>query len=920
VTADSGSLHNGLPLPAAHEAEGSRARDFTGLVAIAAAVLCLVVAGAASAEGVSTAIWSHLQLTAGAIGSVVICWTSLRFAPSRSDADFRRIVLWASITWAVVQLTWVVDIVQPGMLPPYAAIAPAGLMIGLVWRCWSLVIRDRFSPIETAAVYLDSSAVALIAGAAVLLSFGPAAAQEVTEPGVLLYAVIFGATISGFVVLYLAVTPIRTRGGALAALAGLLLLAGGLLARSGMTSASWSAVDLVTAGGMVVAAYGCATWTLGPDPSPAFRAVAARIRSALPLVAVAAAPAILVANELAPSDNSAPLALGVDLMVAAILILSVVRQTLLLRERGRMVETVTRAVDTERSLVAELQASERRFRRLVQNSSDVVMVISVDGEVLYQSPAVQRVLGYEVTEEPGQFIFDWTHPEDAAFVKGVLRELAATTDAMRTIELRIRHADGSWRTIEAAGKNMIDDPDVRGIVVNYRDVTDQKALEQQLVHDAFHDPLTGLANRALFTDRVEHGLQRRGGTDRLSVLFMDVDDFKTINDSLGHAAGDQVLVAIADRLRACLRPEDTVSRLGGDEFAVLVESTTDGLAGQLADRILRAFREPFGVGDKQVQLLASIGIAHAGIHSDDAADLLRNADVAMYTAKGNGKGRAAEFESSMHVAALTRLETKADLEQALTRNQLSLRYQPVFNLKTGQLAGFEALLRWQHPIRGEIGPAQFIPIAEETGLIVPIGEMVIGRALEQAVSWMRSAGRGLTIGVNISARQLREATFVGFLRRALEETGLPPEHLMMEITETSLMQDDEGRLGELRSLGIRLALDDFGTGYSSLSYLSRFPISHLKIDRSFIGALGVGDDESALVRSVVELARAMNMKTVAEGIERPEQLSRMMAMGCDFAQGYLLARPMDAAAAGALLTSGATLDSVTDEAEWAVPA
>ena len=310
--------------------------------------------------------------------------------------------------------------------------------------------------------------------------------------------------------------------------------------------------------------------------------------------------------------------------------------------------------------------------------------------------------------------------------------------------------------------------------------------------------------------------------------------------------------------------------------------------------------------------MASIGVAHASAHVETATDLLRNADVAMYTAKSNGKGRVTEFEASMHEAALSRLETKADLEQALASGQIRLRYQPVFNLKTGQLAGFEALVRWQHPVRGELAPAHFLPIAEETGLIVPIGELVIEEACRQAVIWMRDAGRGLTMGVNISARQLREANFVDFMRASLQATGMPAEHVMLELTETSLMQDDEGRLGELRQLGIRLALDDFGTGYSSLSYLARFPIGHLKIDRSFIGELGSENEQTALVRSVVELARAMNMKTVAEGIERPEQLRRIVELGCDFGQGYLLALPLDAESAAQLLTTAATVQSVLE--------
>jgi diguanylate cyclase (GGDEF)-like protein/PAS domain S-box-containing protein len=543
----------------------------------------------------------------------------------------------------------------------------------------------------------------------------------------------------------------------------------------------------------------------------------------------------------------------------------------------------------------------------------VFLIIGPDGTVNYQSPAVERVLGYAPGERPGRQIFELTHPDDLGYVQGVIRELMQSPGAEMTVELRSRHADGSWRQIEATGKNMLEDPVINGIVVNYRDITERKTLERQLVHEAFHDPLTGLANRALFTDRVDHALLRRGDVERLAVLFMDVDDFKTINDSLGHGAGDLVLVAVAERVQSCLRPEDTVSRLGGDEFAVLLEDADLPLATGIAARLLSALRLPFEISGKQVHLEASIGVAFGSGDIKAADDLLRNADVAMYTAKDRGKGRLQVFESNMHTAVLARLELKADLERAISRDELRVRYQPVFDLRSGQLAGFEALLRWRHPARGDTFPGDFIGLAEETGLIVPIGRWILEQAARQARAWT-DLHPGLLVSVNLSARQLRENDFASSVAEILASTGVPPASIMLELTESSLMQDDEGHLRALRQLGVRLALDDFGTGYSSLSYLSRFPIEHLKIDRSFTAELGSEHEESALVRSVVQLAAALNMRTVAEGIERPDQLDRIRELGCDYAQGYLLSRPMDAIRATSLIASGATVLSVTARA------
>ncbi|HEX7195657.1 MAG TPA: EAL domain-containing protein, partial [Candidatus Limnocylindria bacterium] len=527
------------------------------------------------------------------------------------------------------------------------------------------------------------------------------------------------------------------------------------------------------------------------------------------------------------------------------------------------------------------------------------------GTVRYQSPAVEQVLGYAPEERIGNSIFELTHPDDIGFVQAAIGEIMSVPGATKTVELRSRHADGSWRTLEATGWNLVEDPVVAGIVVNYRDITERKALERQLIHDAFHDPLTGLANRALLADRTQHALARRSADEDVVVMIMDIDDFKTINDSLGHGAGDQAIVAAAERLRGCVRPEDTVSRIGGDEFAILLEGADEAVASTISRRILDTLRSPFALGGIQVPLSGSIGIAFSGPEIRSADDLLRNADVAMYTAKTRGKARAERFERSMHAAALARLEMRTDLDLALERKELRLRFQPIYTLKTGELVGFEALLRWRHPTRGEVMPSDFIPLAEETGMIVPIGNWVLEQACRQAVAWTATTGRPIGMSVNVSQRQLREPALIEWVRLALASTGLPAEQLVLELTETGLMHDDESMLHSIKQLGVRLALDDFGTGYSSLSYLARFPLDILKIDQSFVAQIARDGEVPPLVHSIVQLGRSLKLATVAEGVEDELQLRLLREMGVTSGQGYLLGRPMDAISASRLLAQGA---------------
>ena len=554
----------------------------------------------------------------------------------------------------------------------------------------------------------------------------------------------------------------------------------------------------------------------------------------------------------------------------------------------------------------QLRQSERRFRSLVQNSSDVTLVVGTDGTAIYESPAAKRVLGHRVDGTATGNIFELVHPDDQDAVARWLAEIAETPDVERSADVRLRHMDGSWRVIEATGRNALDDPEVGGVVVNYRDITARRRAESQLLHQAFHDSLTNLPNRALFKDRLEHALSRRAAPGSIAVIFLDLDDFKSVNDSFGHSVGDELLIAVADRLRGAVRAGDTVVRFGGDEFAILLEEL-DGPEAALAsaDRIVRALRTPVILRGKPISAPASLGIVFNETAFEPVDDLLRNADVAMYRAKRAGKGRYEVFHAEMHHAVVDRLEMKEDLRRALQKRELVLHYQPIVEIGTGRLVSLEALLRWDHPERGVVQPLSFIGLAEETGLIVPIGRWVMREATRQAAAWQRAFAAEPPIGmnVNLSARQLDHPELVRHVATALASSGLAPGSLTLEITESMLIAD-AGRVSTLEALhdlGVCLAIDDFGTGYSSLSYISRFPIDMLKIDKSFIDDVATPGEGSIVPRLMIELGEKLGVLLVAEGVERTEQVTALKALDCRLAQGFFFAAPLEAGDVPALL-------------------
>ncbi|MDX6275250.1 MAG: hypothetical protein QOJ92_2460 [Frankiales bacterium] len=572
---------------------------------------------------------------------------------------------------------------------------------------------------------------------------------------------------------------------------------------------------------------------------------------------------------------------------------------------------LTAALALERialALAVHQRASEAHFRSLIQNSSDMIVVLSAARTIRYQTPSVARALGLEDAELVGASLELMIHPEDRSRATAVIDRLLDEPDAKDAhLDVRLPQGGGGWIETEVICSNLLRDPSVEGLVLTFRDVTQRRMLEREMTRRAFHDGLTGLANRALFADHLENALRRGARSGALSaLLFLDLDDFKTINDSRGHALGDAVLRHVGGILTNLVRSGDTVGRLGGDEFAILIEDAGDeARTTELAERLLAEIREPVDLEGRTVYAQASIGIATSE-HSTDAPELLRFADLALYEAKRATKGTYRYFRDGLRAEVVDRSERRARLQQALDGDQFRLLYQPIVELDSGQLVGMEALVRWHDPLRGVVPPDEFIPDAEESGMIVPLGTWVLREALRQCGAWQAAHPDGpvMRLSVNVSPRQVREPGFLQLVTTILEETPPAPWTLVFELTESLLIEDPRviEVLEGLRLLGIKLALDDFGTGYSALGYLQRFPIDILKLDKSFIDDLLESTDREALVEAIVQLAASLALPLVVEGIELPGQRDRLADMGGMFGQGYLFGRPMGAADLEAMFT------------------
>jgi diguanylate cyclase (GGDEF)-like protein/PAS domain S-box-containing protein len=620
--------------------------------------------------------------------------------------------------------------------------------------------------------------------------------------------------------------------------------------------------------------------------------------SILPYVAVGAAVCAALVTPFWGHQFDSVLAGAGILMLAALAL----RQSIALQENRRLAQGLRDQADI-------LRASEARFRSLVQNSSDSIIVLDAMGLITYVSPTADLILGRPHAELMNAPLVSLVHPEDQTSIHEHLSGTDSSERGWAAIQFRTNDSSGQWRYLEVTPTNLLDDPNVRGIVLNARDVTDRRNLEEQLRHQAFHDPLTGLANRALLRDRVERALLHgRAGLSQVALLIVDLDDFKDVNDTLGHGIGDRLLAEVGSRIGGSLRSTDTAARLGGDEFAVLLEhGVNQDEAVKVANRILETIREPFEIDDTPLSVAASIGIA-MGDSRHNAEDLLRRADVALYQAKNVGKGDYAIFDDSMDLMVVARLQFEVEMHRALTDDELVAFYQPIVNVTSGRIEGVEALVRWQHPTRGLLPPSEFVDLAEETGQIVALGNVMLRQACARAASWVDIDGQGPYVSVNISSKHFQSHTLVDDVSFALKTSGLPGERLVIEVTESALLanvHESMRQMDNLREMDVRIALDDFGTGYSSLGYLRELPVDILKIDRSFIIDLGVSEQPAEFLRAIYTLSSSLHLITIAEGVEEASQLGLLQELGIERIQGFLFSKPVPADALTDLLKAGA---------------
>ncbi|WP_229069070.1 EAL domain-containing protein [Actinoplanes sp. DH11] len=605
--------------------------------------------------------------------------------------------------------------------------------------------------------------------------------------------------------------------------------------------------------------------------------------SMMPYAAVAAVDTMVIYHNVRGTANG----ILIDAVAVTLTAIVVIRQLIAFRQND--------------ALLARIGVQEKRFRLLVQNSTDMVTIAGPGGMLTYVSPATRTILGTHEDDLIGTGLVARTHPDDRAAVTERMAAVAAAPGNTATYQMRLRHADGTYRWLEVTSANLTGEPSVDGIVSNARDITETREVQDRLSYEASHDMLTGLANRALFGKRVAAAVTGDGPGTPVSVVLVDLDDFKTVNDTLGHATGDALLVHVAERMRNSVRPTDTVARLGGDEFAILFDTATGADVDQVLTRIAAALLEPAVIDGEPMTVRASFGVVD-GRGGDDPGDLLRQADIAMYEAKERGEGGYERYRPGMEARGAERRRRAAALHTAILENQLVTFFQPVVTLPDGRITGAEALVRWQHPTEGLLGPGAFIDTAEQSGLIVPLGTWVLRDATREAATWPVE----LTVSVNVSARQLRETGFPDVVAAALRDSGLPAHRLTVEITESVAVGG--GATGEnlrlLREMGVRLSLDDFGTGASTLSLLAGAPVDQIKLDRSFVPDGG----PDAIADAVAQMARAFGLQAVAEGVETPEQVARLTRLGYERAQGFYFARPMCAADLHLRIGSPSTAD------------
>jgi diguanylate cyclase (GGDEF)-like protein/PAS domain S-box-containing protein len=819
--------------------------------------------------------------------SVPVCW-QVATAPALSR-NARRYWRWATYALAVIgvaMLLRLLDALVRADLSVAAEIVHGlGAML-IFWALFRLPMTQRTGSARR-ALWLDFSitvvaaAIFLWRGAALdlLRNHGDAPVTIVITAAMM----IVGLT-SAFLVAKVALTGSDVLSLRAVRLVGVAYTVGGLGSAATTAFAGRPGVDSLA---LVVIPVAAALTALAarcqlvvssrPAPTRSRR----RHYSLLPYVAVAAVDGLLLHTVSGARSGALTVAIAAVLLTGLV----IYRQVDAFRENHNLV--------TRRDAgLLELRHEEERFRLLVQNSTDIVVITERDSRIRYVTPSVDRVLGLDPAALTGKVLGLLLHPDDRPGVQTALTPMLAAAGSSVTFQARFAHADGSWRRLELIASNLTHEPSVAGIVTNARDITETREVQDRLSWAAAHDVLTGLANRALFGEAVARSVTDPDPRHRMSVVLIDLDDFKTVNDTLGHAAGDALLVAVAERMRQSVRPGDTVARLGGDEFALLLEGLGDEQVDRALVRLAESLLVPVVVDDHLLSVRASFGVV-TGRPGDEVGELLRRADIAMYEAKARGEGGHQRYRPGMEARGAERSRLNTALRTALERGELVLHYQPVVSLPGGGITGVEALVRWQHPERGLLGPGDFIPGAEQSGLIVELGRWVLGEACRQAAAWRAAYGSGAPgpMSVNVSSRQLQETGFAAEVAATLQSHDLPAGALTIEITELTAVGGGttQQTLRALRELGVRLALDDFGTGASTLSLLASCPVDQIKLDRSFVAG------STAIAQAVVQLARALGVEAVAKGVETAGHADRLAALGYEQAQGYHFARPLPAA-------------------------
>ncbi len=819
----------------------------------------------------------------------------------------RQVRLWilvAGAVWFASEIGRLVGAVS-GRPTPLADLSIAVLAVTVV-GAYVAAAHRRMRPADEAGLYFDAVAIFAATFGATIVA-GAGFVGDGVELAMLAHAAFFLAALTSTLLLNVATrVPLRLIG-QWEILAGLALAAAAhtALLLSGLDGPARGALHAVVAAGALLIGHGGSRWSAASDGGRRYTAVAAWLRSLLPLASVVVAVVLVAMLATTPTLAEGPLRLAAAAALTLAVISAVARQTVLLSDREHV-------LGRERQLTDELTVAEAQYRSVVERVPGVVYVAEAGqhGRWHFVSAKIFDLLGYT----PEEWVADpslWMsriHPGDRE--RMLLAELddGARVEAKGRWEYRLMASDGRVVWVIDDEAVIARDRDgrptmVQGILV---DISDRKDLEDQLRHQALHDPLTGLPNRVLFVDRLSRALVRRNRASGVAALFVDLDDFKDVNDSLGHATGDELLRLVAQRLAGVLRPEDTACRLGGDEFAFLLEDADPDRAASVAQRILAALAQPFQLGAGTATLTASVGVATRGAFVDGRAtetadEMLRDADTAMYVAKSRGKGLVEIFERGMEEPLARRRELRVALEHALDSEGLILEYQPIVELHHGTLIGLEALVRWNHPQLGRLMPADFIPLAEEHGLIGRLGDWVLRRACADL------ANGTVTVSVNVSAHQLGDGTLPVLVEDVLTSSGLPASRLLLELTESTLASAGAGAETELlriQQLGVRIALDDFGSGYSSLEYLGRLPIDVLKIDRSLVERVHDEPQRQEVMRAIGHIAEKLSLETIVEGVEHEAQRRMLLALGFRHAQGFLFSPAVPLADLDAALTTG----------------